>query len=215
MGAARGPAASSGSAGGAFRHRHSPGGADGKSKKGPGALSLITMGFPIRIATARRLTPTGSSAGAPGRGFGIGAAARRLTPTGSTVARGLTASGGSAGGTGMGSDMGGGGGGGGSSGGGGGSTAGRRRHQTRRGRTRRSPRSRGHCVSEEEARFAALGSAWAVAGGPRTPTLQSQSPGAPRGRSNWCRRSHWRWRRRHRSTVDRAPPLPGAPRGGT
>ena len=208
------------------------------------------MGFPIRIATARRLTPTGSSAGAPGRGFGIGAAARRLTPTGSSVgttgkgcgigavargltasggsaggtgkgsgigasARGLTASGGSAGGTGMGSDMGGGGGGGGSSGGGGGSTGGRRRHQTRRGRTRRSPRSRGHCVSEEEARFAALGSVWAVAGGPRTPPLQSHSPGAPRRRSNWCRRSHWRWRRRHRSTVDRAPPLPGAPRGGT
>ena len=56
MGAARGPATSSGSAGGAFRHRHSPGGADGKSKKGPGALSLITMGFPIRIAAARRLS---------------------------------------------------------------------------------------------------------------------------------------------------------------
>ena len=200
--AARGLAASSGSAGGAFRHRRSPGGANGKSTP-PGALNIITTGLQITIAngdrepaTARRLTPNGSSAGAPGTGFGKAGSSAGTTGTGSgngAAARGLTASGGSAGGTGRGSGIG-------AaapklpaSGGSAGSTERQNRegrllafgdnplHQTWRGRICRSPGTGGRCVSKEEAGCAALSSAWAVAGGPRTPALDlpSPSPGAP------------------------------------
>ena len=56
--AARGLAASSGSAGGAFRRRHSPGGANGKSTP-PGALNIITTEFQITIAgSGTRHRPT-------------------------------------------------------------------------------------------------------------------------------------------------------------
>ena len=200
--AARGLAASSGEAGGAFRHRHSPGGANGKSTP-HGALHIITTGFQITIAngdrepaTARRLTPSGSNAGAPGTGFGKAGSSAGPTGKGSgngAAARGLTASGGSAGGTSKGSGIGVATPGLPASGGRAGNTERRNRegrplafgdtplHQTRRGRTRRSPGTGGRCVSEEEAGCAARSSAWAVAGGPRTPTLDlpSPSPGAP------------------------------------
>ena len=201
--AARGLAASSGSAGGAFRHRQSPGGANGKSTT-PGALNVITTGFIANgdrepggrePATARRLTPSGSNAGAPGTGFGKAGSSAGTTGRGSgngAAARGLTASGGSAGGTSKGSGIGAAAPGLPASGGSAGNTERRNRegrplafgdtplHQTRRGSTRRSPGTGGRCVSEEEAGCAALSSAWAVAGGPRTPALDlpSPSPGA-------------------------------------
>ena len=128
-------------------------------------LNLITTGStPIPIATARRLAASGSSAGATGKGSGIGAAGRGLTASGSsagaagkgpgigTAARGLTTSGASAGATGrrkgrllasgdkpLARAASGGGDGASSGGGGGGSTGGCAPNQTRRGRARSEP----------------------------------------------------------------------------
>ena len=63
----------------------------GVEENGPGQVGFLGQALQKRRCVpksgflTRRLTPTGSSAGAPGRGFGIGAAARRLTPTGSSA----------------------------------------------------------------------------------------------------------------------------------